>query len=266
MKSSIPPRLASSVRRLPRNLLPPILTKASESIVTCRRWGHTPLHPIRASHALRESRLDLLPTSLAIPGGLIVDVGANVGDWTANILQVMPRAEVIAVEPSPLHRSLNERFADRENVQVIHAAVADADGTAELFLTEHSHNNSLLKPRDMNDFYGGGWSPIATTKVPTRTLDSIVGDRPVFLVKIDVQGSESAVLAGAHRTLERAAVVLLELTTLSHYEGDSTLGELHKIMEMHHYFLAGISKPRVDSRGRILWLDGCYVNERAFAT
>ena len=40
-------------------------------------------------------------------------------------------------------------------------------------------------------------------EIPIRSLDSLVLDEPVGLIKIDVEGSESAVLAGALNTIHR---------------------------------------------------------------
>ena len=67
---------------------------------------------MRSFGAAREARLDLLPGWVDLRAGIVADIGANVGDWSAAVLRVVPEARVLAVEPAPEPlRRLSERFA-----------------------------------------------------------------------------------------------------------------------------------------------------------
>lgn len=214
-----------------------------------------------AWHAAQAARLDLLPSSDLLRRGVIVDVGANIGDWTANALAVEPLASVIAVEPAsgPLER-LRRRFGADRRVTIVDRAVSDSIGQSDFFVTEHSHNASLHQPHEGTDaLYGGGWQVAAVTSVQTTTVDALVQDSEVSVLKIDVQGAESEVLRGAANTLKHTSAVLLEVTFVSHYSGDATFPELHQLMAAEGFQLAGLSSPFMSRHNTALWCDACYV-------
>jgi len=210
--------------------------------------------------AMRAARLDLLPSLEILRQGLIVDLGANIGDWTAAVLGVEPSAEVIAVEPAPGPRqALQQRFGHQITVDA--RAVSAEIGLATFYVTHHSHNASLRTPHAESDvLYGvpGAWQVRGTIEVQTTTVDQLVAGRPVALLKIDVQGAECEVLAGAAKTLPQTQAVLLEVTFVSHYEGDTTFPWLHEHMAERGFELVGLSEPFMSSRNTVLWCDACY--------
>jgi FkbM family methyltransferase len=212
--------------------------------------------------ATRSARLDLLPPEVDLESALIVDLGANHGGWSSALLKVAPRARVVAVEPAPEPGAqLEARFGGDDRVTVDRRAVAAGPGTADFHVTAHSHNSSLRVPDDnVEERYGdSGWAVARTIQVETTSLDDIVGDRDVALLKIDVQGGEREVLAGAARTLPRTGAVLLEITFVSHYSGDATFPELHQLMTGAGFELAAMSEPERTADGMLAWADACYL-------
>jgi FkbM family methyltransferase len=211
-------------------------------------------------------RFDLVPSSVDLTSGPVLDVGANAGGWTASLLRLVPGASVIAFEPAPATaETLRMRFAGDSRVRVEEVAVSDRDGLAKFHQTAESEVSSLRKPRDMNAHYGvtTGWEEVAAVEVRTATLDALVaGTADPPLVKIDVQGAEAAVLAGAKATLARSRAVLMELNVVSHYEDDTLAEGLAELMARHGYVEAGRSDPWLDARtGRPLWYDALFVRQ-----
>jgi len=189
-----------------------------------------------------------------------LDIGANVGDWTACALAVEPSAKVIAAEPGDSPRaSLERRFAGDHRVTIIPKAVARESGHQTFHLTQHSHNGSLKPPRNMDEYYGHGWRVADVVDVETTTVDELSAGRPVAVLKIDVQGAEQEVLAGADETLRRTAAVLLEVTFVSHYEEDAGFTLLDSHLRELGFELVGLSEPFKSKKGIVLWCDACYV-------
>jgi FkbM family methyltransferase len=207
------------------------------------------------------SRIGLVPKSVDLRGGPLIDVGANQGDWTAAALKVLPSARVIALEPAAdsLQR-LTQRFGMDPRVTLIGVAASSRNGHAEFHVTGHSHNSSLHEPRDMSSDYDSGWEKQSTVSVATATLDSLLKDESPSLLKIDVQGAELEVLEGASEILVRTSAVLLEVTTRSHYVGDASFSTLHDAMSGSGFALANLSEPFVNPTGEALWFDACYIN------
>lgn len=127
--------------------------------------------------------------------GVVVDVGANIGVVTLLLSDLAADGRVIAFEPGADNlRYLRHNLADRGNVEVVAAAAAAEDGALRF---------------DENPDYPAGAhvttdAGAATRVVPCRSLDSWVRERGltrVDVVKIDVEGAEPHVLAGAIETI-----------------------------------------------------------------
>ncbi|MGO9449517.1 MAG: FkbM family methyltransferase [Candidatus Binataceae bacterium] len=133
------------------------------------------------------------------PGMTVVDVGANLGYYTALFASsVGPRGTVISVEPAPqIYARLSTMVQENRLAQVrtINAALSDKSGWLELHVASPSNFSPTAANMD---------SPCATMKVPARTLDDLLGEnriQAVDLVKLDTMGHEPLALAGAARTL-----------------------------------------------------------------
>ncbi len=139
---------------------------------------------------------------LVRPGDRCIDVGANVGVHTVRLAKLAgARGEVIALEPDEelIRRARNNLILNHlTNVHLIQAAAAERSG----------EKVKLYRP-DMLDSNKGRASLLPHTyltgsaaTVPTASIDDI-NDGPVALIKIDVEGCESAVVSGATRTIEK---------------------------------------------------------------
>jgi FkbM family methyltransferase len=130
------------------------------------------------------------------PGGLFVDVGANVGTyavWAAEL-----GAEVIALEPSAdAFALLEENLAlNGYAAWTIQAAAGAACGLAGFTAGQGTANR--LDPA----------GPVKTVVV---TVDSLIGDRTVAGMKVDVEGFELEVLRGCAGALAQQRIRLIQL-------------------------------------------------------
>ena len=143
---------------------------------------------LRSYHS---SRLDLLPVGYAFDAGLVVDIGANVGAWTAAILGIAPQTRVLVDEPCP--NRLNDAAAASRTYPTWCSRTRRWGATDErdAVRTAASHNTSLLRPRESsNAMYGWGWDVVDEVTVSVVPLDDLVLTDTVSLLKIDVQGGE----------------------------------------------------------------------------
>ena len=131
----------------------------------------------------------------------IVDVGANIGVFAQAAALYCPSAEIIALEPSAsTFAKLEKRVGPR--ILCRKAAVGTASGTATLHIAENAFSSTLRSPSEScKNLYGNAVSPTgATEEVPVVTLAQIIEEYSlphIDLLKVDVEGFEPQVLAGA---------------------------------------------------------------------
>ncbi len=136
----------------------------------------------------------------------VVDVVANIGFFALRQARRARKGRVIAFEPSPsafARLVRNVSMNGLSNVETVHAAVGSEQGIVRFLETTSSINSRVV-----NDAQPDAIDVDCVTL--DESLDRMRVDR-IDLLKIDTEGYERAVLAGALRTLPRVQRIILEL-------------------------------------------------------
>jgi FkbM family methyltransferase len=134
--------------------------------------------------------------------GMILDVGANEGDFTALIISKSRNLRVLGFEPHPkTYSRLKLRFADKgQRVELLNCAVGNEMGEISLYdYDDHEGSEHASVFRDVIEGSRGGKA--TEHKVKLITLDSLELRGEVQLIKIDVEGFELPVLQGARKLI-----------------------------------------------------------------
>lgn len=133
-------------------------------------------------------------------GTTVLDVGANIGTYTLIAAHRNPSGRVLAIEPSSENAAILEQMVRSnafQNVTVIRSAAGATSSRGLLHLESDNKGLHSLIPSS---------TATGSEEVSVRPVDELLGEagvQRVDLIKIDVEGYESKVVAGMSRVLER---------------------------------------------------------------
>jgi FkbM family methyltransferase len=200
-------------------------------------------HPLdaRGRHALLHQPT-VHPSVLTFlnPGGVAIDVGANLGEWALPFARrVGPSGRVLAIEPAlraaaALDKTLSANALSQ--AQVIRCAIGDHDGTVEFVVPIVTSVRVDTGTARIGPVLAGH----EALKVGLRSLDSLLPEHRldrIDLVKIDVEGHERQVLDGARASLARFRPVLVLETG---HEADGDRQAIHDLLGSLGYRMLGL--------------------------
>lgn len=128
----------------------------------------------------------------------VIDVGANYGEMLVNG-SIPAEAKLIAIEPNPTIRPYLERTLSEAGIaaDIMDVALSDQNGEAALLVDTDWSGTTRLAPAD-----DASAIPVQTSTLDAilRSLDAAPSSMRIVL-KVDVEGSEAAVLKGGLSTL-----------------------------------------------------------------
>lgn len=219
-----------------------------------RRLGHEP------------STGDLLLKGINRFGvDLILDVGANEGQFAREFLWLGYKGRLVSFEPlSSAHAKL-EKAARRDSRWTVHprCAIGAQDGEAEINIAGNSVSSSILPMMESHVSASPGSAYIGVEKTPMFRLETAappyLGKARKPFLKIDTQGYEWQVLDGAGAILPRMSGVLCELSLVPLYEGQRLWLEIIRRLEDEGFTLWSIHRGFTDPRdGRTLQVDALF--------
>jgi len=152
-----------------------------------------------------------LLSQLVQPGTVAIDVGANLGQYSAVMARSLRGSGfVLAFEPNPIAYEELVRGARNKAIVPLQYALSSQPGTSTLSVPTTEDGELQIQLGSLGHREGEGGH--REFEVSVQTLDSFepMLQLPVSVLKIDVEGFELEVLKGAQRILEqhRPPVVL----------------------------------------------------------
>ncbi|QIK36799.1 FkbM family methyltransferase [Caldichromatium japonicum] len=160
-----------------------------------------------AASGLWEPELTQRLLAQAQEGGLLVEVGANLGYFSLLWAQAHPANRVIALEPAP------------RNIELFRASIACNGLSGRVSLLPVAAGPRLaLMPFDLGPEVQTGWGGVvwdearalSPTQVVVVPLDELLAEIPqIAVLKIDVEGFDTLVLEGCRRLLSERRILTL---------------------------------------------------------
>jgi FkbM family methyltransferase len=179
----------------------------------------------------------------------IVDVGANRGTWTRKALSFFPDASYTLVEPQDhLKVHIQDLFDRGHKISWINAGVADRPGILPFTVSYRDDSSTFaMTPTD---------STAQRIDISVTTLNRIVSSTNASfpeMVKIDAEGFDLKVLAGASDLLGKTELFFVEVTICSPaYE--NTIAKVINRMDQAGYRVVDVTDLNRSSKFGVLWL------------
>ena len=199
---------------------------------------------------------------------LVLDVGANIGQYAMRLREFGYRGRIVSFEPlSTAFKSLEQACASDAGWEAVPVALGGAPGKATLHVSSNSWSSSLLEmlpglveAAPESAFVG---AEEVTVQTLAWALDKYRENTEATFLKLDVQGSERAIIEGAGDWLQRLAGIQIELSLAPLYQGESLYLEMIALLSAKGFVLMDLEPGYRDpGSGQLLQVDGIFFRPR----
>jgi len=195
---------------------------------------------------------------------LVLDVGANEGQFGKELRASGYRGRIVSFEPlaEPYERLRRCAAADPDWAVAERTAVGSETGTITINLSQASTSSSILPMLPAHAEAAPQTVYVSKETVPIHRLDDLYRLAPDdrMLLKIDVQGYERQVLAGAPNLLAGCRAVILEMSLVPLYEGQTLALDLWQFMAQQGFEAWALETGfRHKDTWRMMQVDGLFI-------
>ena len=194
---------------------------------------------------------------------VVFDVGAAKGAYGRELRDFGYRGRIVSFEPlGRPHALLVAARGDDPSWASHRCALGSEPGTATMHVASNSDSSSLLPLGADHLAAAPEVTYVATEEVEVARLDDVAesyltpASRP--FLKLDTQGFEKEVLAGASTTLGQCIGLQVEMSFVSLYDGGMLVDETIPMMYDLGFRLVGIDPGFASPGGQILQADGVF--------
>ena len=182
-------------------------------------------HPEAVGMIANDQMATVLVTKLCQPEKTFIDVGAHIGSIISSVIHYDRSINIIAIEAIPDKvKNLRKKYRD---ITIYDCAVGEAESVTTFYInTVESGYSSLRKP-SLEDAL-----KTVEIEVPVKQLDSLISDKNIDVIKIDVEGAEFEVLKGANTIiLDNRPIIMFE-SAPGDYDNKK---KIYKLFQEHKY-------------------------------
>ena len=195
---------------------------------------------------------------------LVLDVGANVGQYAGFLFGAGYKGKIVSFEPlSQEHGQLLRKSAANSRwIVAERCAIGDTEGEIEMHVSSNSLSSSPLPMTDQLMQASPESVTIGKETVKLHRLSAIAApyleNAKAPFLKIDVQGYEDRVLKGALEILPRMQGIEIELSFAPLYKDQMLFAEMISMIESMGFYLHDLKPFFEDKSGRVLQAEALF--------
>jgi FkbM family methyltransferase len=189
---------------------------------------------------------------------VVLDVGAAHGDWTKSCQRIFPDAHFMMLEPLPDYGAELSALVRRGRIEYVPAAAGRTEDTLPLLVPDEPGGSSFLAASREHDSYFK-----RSVTVPVLPLSSLDIPSGPTVLKLDVQGYELEVIAGAAPILDQVEVIIAECSLYPFQQGIPLIHEVvDRVVEFGYLIYDAADEMRWPS-GTLAQLDLVFVSGKS---
>ena len=194
---------------------------------------------------------------------LVIDVGAAHGGYGEQVRKFGYTGKIVSFEPlDTAYAELSKTLAGDPGWTARQVALGSEPGEAVINIASNSDSSSLLPMESAHTEAEPSVGYVGQQKVTVARLDDLIDEiatpeSRIFL-KIDAQGFEKEVLAGAQETLRRCRGIQLELSFIPLYAGGMLVDEAIRTAYDAGFQMVGVEQGWAAASGQMLQADGVF--------
>jgi FkbM family methyltransferase len=200
---------------------------------------------------------------------LVIDVGANVGQFASSLFRAGYTGRVLSFEPFVDARNelVNMSSSNPRWMVGPPVALGCKSATGLLHIARNSISSSLLPMECLHVNAAPQSAELGTVPVDVRRLDDVLTSLgfadETFFLKLDTQGTEKAILEGSSALLHRIAGIKIELSFVPLYVGQPLFDEVQGFITARAFEIWDVTPGFRDTQtGRLLQSDFVFFRSR----
>lgn len=207
---------------------------------------------------------DLTPYGWLIEKNIktVLDIGANTGQFAEMIHYMLPHAGIISFEPlSDCYDKLVRAGSKLGDFKAYNFALGNKEGKVPIYRSEFSPSSSLLPMGNLHKEAFPFTKEGSVEHIEVKRLDDLkLQIEKPLLIKIDVQGFEDHVIEGGQNIIEKASVIIVEISFEKLYEGQPLFDKIYTELKGLGFEYHGNWYQNNDVRnGTALQADGIFI-------
>ncbi len=197
---------------------------------------------------------------------LVVDIGANTGQFAKSLLSIGYRGNLLSFEPlTEAHEKLTRASEKYKNWEIFpRCAIGEKSHNTVINVSSNSVSSSILPMLSSHELAAPDSSFIKTEDVIVYRLDEVLkrylDQSSKLFIKIDTQGYEWIVMNGLSGILDKVSIIELELSLLPLYESQHLWLDFIERLELDGFKLWRLHPAFNDNKtGQTLQFDGLFV-------
>jgi FkbM family methyltransferase len=197
--------------------------------------------------------------------GLVLDVGANIGQYAKQMRELGYRGRIVSFEPlSSAYSVLEQESAKDSQWQIVNMGLGDEDCTTQINISGNSYSSSLLQMKPAHIAAEPQSQYIGSEEITLRKLDTVFNeyyrDGEKVYLKLDTQGFEKHVMEGAVQSLDRVDCIQMEMSLVPLYETELLLADMIDWMKEKGFLLWALENEFAHPKtGQLLQVNGIFV-------